>query len=70
MSQEWMIDILTDIRHFAAKSMMHELAEHLDDAIVIAVRELRSSACMNRQVGNDDHEDERFAGQTAEHDHA
>lgn len=44
MSQEWMLDLLTDLRAAAEKGAMFDLAEHLDDAIVIAARELRASA--------------------------
>lgn len=44
MSQNWMIDVLRDVRGFAVKKSMMGLAEHLDDAIVIASAELRQHA--------------------------
>jgi hypothetical protein len=41
MTNEWMIDVLADLRNFAAKQAMLELAEHLDDAILVAALEIR-----------------------------
>lgn len=40
MNNEWMIDVLTDLRKFAEKQSMLDLAEHLDDAILVAASEL------------------------------
>jgi len=46
MSQEWMLDLLNDLRVVAEKQAMFELAEHLDDAVLLAAREVRASkAC-------------------------
>lgn len=39
MSQHWMVDTLADLRQFARKNSMNQLAEHLDDAIIVAARE-------------------------------
>ena len=39
MSQHWMVDILADLRQFAKSNSLNELAEHLDDTIIVAVRE-------------------------------
>lgn len=36
MSQEWMIDVLIDLRKFAEKNDMPRLSEQLDDTIHIA----------------------------------
>lgn len=41
MTNEWMIDVLADLRKFAEKQAMLELAEHLDDAILVATIEIR-----------------------------
>jgi hypothetical protein len=41
MSQEWMIDVLSDIRQYARKNGLPGLSEVLDDAILIAAGELR-----------------------------
>lgn len=43
MTNEWMIDVLTDLRKFAAKQAMLNLAEHLDDAILVAAVEIRDN---------------------------
>ncbi len=41
MSQEWMIDVLTDLRKFAQQNGLMGLAEQLDDSILIAAAELK-----------------------------
>jgi len=50
MTNEWMIDVLADLRNFAAKQAMLELAEHLDDAILVATIEIRDQG-RGRVVG-------------------
>lgn len=47
MSQEWMIDVLVDLRQYALKNYYVALAEQLDDAIVVAATELRANECAN-----------------------
>jgi len=42
MNSEWMIDVLADLRKFAQKQAMLELAEHLDDAIMLATVEIKN----------------------------
>lgn len=42
MSQEWMIDVLVDLRQYALRNYFVGLAEQLDDAIVTAAVELRA----------------------------
>ncbi len=44
MSQEWMIDVLQDLRNFAARNELTQLSEQLDDTIHIAVAELTAQA--------------------------
>ena len=41
MSQEWMIDVLTDLKKFAQQNGLMALAEQLDDSILIAAAELK-----------------------------
>ncbi len=41
MSQEWMIDVLTDLRKFAQQNGLMGLAEQLDDSILVAAAELK-----------------------------
>ncbi len=40
MSQEWMIDVLTDLKQFAKSNGLIGLAEQLDDTILVAVTEM------------------------------
>lgn len=44
MSQDWMIDVLQDLRKFAHKNGFEQLAEQLDDTIHIAVAEITAKA--------------------------
>ena len=41
MKNDWMLDVLTDLRQYALRNYYINLAEQLDDAIVIAAVELR-----------------------------
>mgnify|MGYP001796749952 FL=1 len=41
MTHEWMIDVLADLRQYAIRNYYLELAEQIDDAIVVAAVELR-----------------------------
>lgn len=40
MRDEWIIDVLADLKAFAAENGMAELAEHLDDTALIAAAAL------------------------------
>ena len=56
MSQEWMLDLITDLRRVAEKSAMYELMEQLDDTLLIAASEIRladqaAGACGTDGVG-------------------
>ncbi|MEM8788479.1 MAG: hypothetical protein AAGE76_09480 [Pseudomonadota bacterium] len=42
MSQEWMLDVLSDLRSAAHKQAMYQLAELIDDAMMVAADELRT----------------------------
>ena len=44
MSQEWMIDVLTDLKCFAYNNGLMALAEQLDDTIHTAVTELKQTS--------------------------
>mgnify|MGYP005849146303 CR=1 FL=1 len=43
MSQEWIIDVLADLRQYAIRNYYVGLAEQLDDAIVTAAVEIRAA---------------------------
>ncbi|MEO0680178.1 MAG: hypothetical protein AAF192_07165 [Pseudomonadota bacterium] len=44
MTHDWMIDVLADLRQYAVRHYYMDLAEQIDDAIVVAAVELRSGA--------------------------
>lgn len=43
MNNDWIIDVLRDLKKFSAGNKLDELAEQLDDTIMIAMSELASS---------------------------
>ncbi len=54
MNNEWMIDVLKDLRSFAQKQFMTDLAEHLDDAILVAATEIRTDSQPKQIVKSND----------------
>ncbi|MEM8980822.1 MAG: hypothetical protein AAGD04_15150 [Pseudomonadota bacterium] len=40
MTHDWIIDVLADLKLFARANAMPDLAEHLEDAAMVATREL------------------------------
>lgn len=40
MKQDWVLDVLTDLKSFAQQNGMFNLAEHLDDSLLVAAAEL------------------------------
>jgi hypothetical protein len=65
MSQEWMIDVLSDLRNFAQANGLAGLAEQLDDAILVAVTELGSVAGPAAAGGGIAYQDIVFSGSVA-----
>ena len=50
MSNTWIIEVLGDLRGFAAKNGMPHLAATLEDTLVVAIAELpQMSAAMSRK---------------------
>ena len=43
MQNEWILDVLTDLRTFAHQNGLGDLAEHLDDTRLVAAAELASN---------------------------
>ena len=43
MSQEWMIDVLTDLKKFASLNGLVGLAEQLDDTIIFAAAAMNTN---------------------------
>ena len=56
MPQEWILDVLTDLRDFANRNGLMGIAEQLDDTILVAAAELK-------QLGPDHSPVERNAKQ-------
>lgn len=44
MTNEWIIDVLADLKHYAIRHHYMSLAEQLDDALVTAAAELMQEA--------------------------
>jgi len=40
MAQDWIVDVLADLRNFAIQNGLTNLAEQLDDTILVAATEL------------------------------
>ena len=51
MKKDWMIDVLADLRACALNNKMTVLAEHLDDAILVAASELTRMSSEETGVG-------------------
>ncbi len=52
MQNEWIIDVLTDLRHFSEKRGMHATASALRDVCLVALAELAElEAAGNAQTG-------------------
>ncbi len=43
MPNDWIIDVLTDLKAFAGKNGLPVLADELDDAILVAMTEIASA---------------------------
>lgn len=67
MNSEWIMDVLSDLRNFAEKQSMLDLAEHLDDAILVAAGEIRDQAESQSVVKVNDAEVGTIPGVLREH---
>lgn len=56
MCNQWMIDVLKDMRQVALKNAMLEFAESLDDAMFTALGELRDRGAGTNMTANNDSE--------------
>ena len=43
MKNDWILDVLTDLKEFARKNRLAALSEQLDDALLIGAAELMSA---------------------------
>jgi hypothetical protein len=46
MPNDWIIDVLTDLRRFAEQNGLNTLADHLDDTVLVAASELSAKRKM------------------------
>ncbi|MDJ0995377.1 MAG: hypothetical protein QNI90_17500 [Dinoroseobacter sp.] len=44
MAQDWIVDVLADLRSFALQNNLKTLAEQLDDTLLVAATEIAQSA--------------------------
>lgn len=51
MTNDWIIDVLTDLQRFSANNALSRLADHLDDTIMVAATELSSARPRGAMVG-------------------
>ena len=51
VKKDWMIDVLADLRACALNNEMTKLAEHLDDAILVAASELAQASGKEAGLG-------------------
>ena len=52
MADEWILDVLADLKRFARMNGMFTLAEQLDDTAMVAARELAQIQCeMSPRMG-------------------
>jgi len=51
VKKDWMIDVLADLRACALNNKMTKLAEHLDDAILVAASELTRASDQEAGLG-------------------
>ncbi|HSF90855.1 MAG TPA: hypothetical protein VLA51_01495 [Paracoccaceae bacterium] len=65
MADEWIMDVLSDLRTFAAKQSFLELAEHLDDAIFIAAAEIRRDEEELKAQDADNRQNKELSGNPA-----
>lgn len=71
MQNEWILDVLADLKSFAQKNGLPILAEHLDDTRYLALSELQSRpGRKSRVVGADDAEFGEFARSVGAGDNA
>jgi hypothetical protein len=54
MTNDWIIDVLADLKKFSASNHLGRLAEQIDDTIMIASNELALRKPTPQLVGNGD----------------
>ena len=62
MSQDWMIDVLSDLKKFAQQNGLVALAEQLDDTILLATAELKQNEPEDAGISSYAKQDSRVRG--------
>lgn len=62
MKNDWIIDVLMDLKKFSAQNDFTHLAEHLDDTIMVASTELASPVPARRSLVGDREQTGGYAG--------
>ncbi len=70
MKNDWIIDVLMDLRKFSAKNELKYLAEHLDDTIMVATSELATPVHSRRRMTGAYEPTGRYAGNAFTGDNA
>lgn len=52
MTQDWILDVLSDLRRFAAQNGMNALVEQLDDTLLVAAAEVASWDASKAMAGD------------------
>lgn len=52
MTQDWILDVLSDLRTFAARNDMPALVEQLDDTLLVATAEIAARDTSSAMVGD------------------
>ena len=70
MTNDWIIDVLTDLRKFSATNSMGRLADRLDDTIALATSELTAHQRTERSRVGEFEQARGHAGRTFSGDNA
>jgi hypothetical protein len=62
MSEAWFLELLGSVRDVARSHAMIRLAEHLDDAMLVAASEFHESMLVLENQAGHDREDRKAAG--------
>ena len=68
MPHEWMLDLISDLKGFAQKNAMTALAEHLDDALIIAAQDMRGAASAIAVASAEDDQDTPLSRASTDND--
>ena len=70
MKNDWIIDVLMDLKKFSARNRLNHLAEHLDDTIMVATTELALTVETRRRLIGENEQTSQYAGRAFTGDNA